>query len=157
MNSALKCSVYAGLVAGTIDILAAAIINARSPLIILLAVASGLLGRPAFQGGPAVMVSGLLLQWAMSIVIAAIFTLAASKFPALARRWFFWGAAYGVVVFLVMNFVVVPLSAASQPKAFPVLWVAENLLAMLVFGWIVAFMANRFLTGAQPRVSRVVG
>jgi uncharacterized membrane protein YagU involved in acid resistance len=147
MSPVLKCSVYAGLIAGTVDIAAASLINTANPLIILLAIASGLLGKAAFHGGGGVMLLGLVLQWVMSIIIAGIFTLAAARIPALARRWVLSGALYGVVVFIVMNFVVVPLSvAAIKPGwALSAMSVAKNLVAMLVFGWLVAYAANRFL------------
>src|SRR6185312_11098904 len=94
------------------------------------------------------------LQWGMSILIAAVFSIAASKWPVLARRWVLWGTLYGVVVFIVMNYVAVPLSAASHKWSHPVSWFVENGLAMLVFGWIVAVTANRFLAG--PRSEAVV-
>ena len=147
MSPVLKCSVYAGLVAGTVDIAAASLINTANPLVILLAIASGLLGKAAFRGGSGVMLLGLVLQWVMSIIIAGVFTLAAARIPSLARQWVLNGALYGVVVFIVMNFVVVPLSvAAIKPGwALSAMSVAKNLVAMLVFGWLVAYAANRFL------------
>ena len=43
--------VLGGLIAGTLDIGTAALINGRSPLVILLVIASGLLGKASFQGG----------------------------------------------------------------------------------------------------------
>ena len=88
-----------------------------------------------------------MLQWVMSIIIAGVFTLAAARIPSLARRWVLNGALYGVVVFIVMNFVVVPLSVAPiKPGwALSAMSVAKNLVAMLVFGWIVAYAASRFL------------
>jgi uncharacterized membrane protein YagU involved in acid resistance len=147
MGPVLKCSVYAGLVAGTVDIAAASLINMVNPLFILLAIASGLLGKAAFHGGGGTMVLGLVLQWVMSIIIAGIYALAAARIPALARRWVLNGALYGVVVFIVMNFVVVPLSVAPLKPgwALSAESVVKNLLAMLVFGWLVAYTANRFL------------
>ena len=154
MNNVLKSLVYGGLVAGTIDIGAASLINTINPLVILQAIASGLLGRAAFQGGAGVMVLGLLLQWGMSILIAAFFTIAANKWPSLARRWILWGTLFGVVVFIVMNYVVVPLSAASHKWTHPLSWFIENGIAMLVFGWIVAFTANRLLTISHPSSGR---
>lgn len=154
MDRVLKSLIYGGLIAGTVDIGAATLINLVSPLVILQAIASGLLGRPAFQGGAGVMLLGLVLQWGMSILIAAFFCFAASLWPVLARRWFSWGTLYGVVVFIVMNYVVVPLSAASHKWVHPLSWFVENGLAMLVFGWIIAFTANRFL--ASPRSEPVV-
>jgi uncharacterized membrane protein YagU involved in acid resistance len=155
MSSVLKSLVYGGLIAGTIDIGAASLISIISPLVILQAVASGLLGRAAFQGGAGVMVLGLLLQWGMSILIAAFFTLAASQWPSLARRWILWGTLYGVVVFIVMNYVVVPLSAASHRWTHPLSWFIENGAAMLVFGWIVAFTAKRLLMTDRASSARV--
>jgi uncharacterized membrane protein YagU involved in acid resistance len=155
MSPVLKCSVYAGLVAGTVDIAAASIINTANPLMILLAIASGLLGKAAFHGGSGVMLLGLVLQWVMSMIIAGIFTLAAARIPALARRWVLNGALYGVAVFIVMNFVVVPLSVAPLKPgwALSAMSVVKNLLAMLVFGWVVVYAANRFL-GAGVRTAR---
>jgi uncharacterized membrane protein YagU involved in acid resistance len=146
----MKSLVYGGLIAGTIDIGAASIISAANPLIILQAVATGLLGRASFQGGAGSMVLGLVLQWGMSILIAAIFTLAANRWSVLARRWILWGTLYGIVVFFVMNYVVVPLSAAPFKSTHSLPWFLENGLAMLVFGWIIAYTANRYLTAAQP-------
>jgi uncharacterized membrane protein YagU involved in acid resistance len=154
VNNVLKSLVYGGLVAGTIDIGAASLINTINPLVILQAIASGLLGRAAFQGGAGVMVLGLLLQWGMSILIAAFFTIAANKWPSLARRWILWGTLFGVVVFIVMNYGVVPLSAASHKWTHPLSWFIENGIAMLVFGWIVAFTANRLLTISHPASGR---
>ena len=132
---------YGGFVAGTLDILAAALINRVDPLIIMRAIASGLLGRAAFQGGLPVAMLGLLLQWAMSLLIAAIFVFAARRLAWLGRRWVAAGLLYGVVVFVVMEYVVVPLSAAAKPH-FTALSLLENLLAMELFGLIVAFCAR---------------
>ena len=136
-----------GLVAGTIDVGAAALINLVSPVLILHYIAAGLLGREAaLAGGWPVAVLGLLLQWAMSLIIAAIFVLAAQVIPALNRAWLPFGLAYGVGIFVVMNYVVLPLSAAMKKPHFPHFTPApfiENLLAMLLFGTIVAWFAQR--------------
>lgn len=146
-RSSLAAIVRGGLVAGTLDIFAAALINAVSPLIILRAIASGLLGRAAFQGGLPVSLLGLLLQWAMSLLIAAIFVLAARRLSWLRRQWAAAGLLYGVVVFGVMEFVVVPLSAAMKPH-FSALSLVENVLAMLLFGLLVAFFARDLRSAA---------
>ena len=141
MAATLKTSIYAGVVAGTIDIGAACTINQVGPVPILRFIASGLLGTP-LPHEPWVYCLGMVLQWLMSIIIAAIFVSAAAKIPALLRRWVAAGIAYGVVVYFVMTFVVVPLSRA---KSGHVTWTsfAENWLAMIVFGLIVAYIAQR--------------
>jgi uncharacterized membrane protein YagU involved in acid resistance len=150
MNS-IRTAVYAGLLAGTIDIGAASAINAAAPDRVLRAVASGLIGRAAAHGGPWVPILGMVLQWAMSIVIAAVFLAAAAKAPILLRRWIPAGIAYGVIIFFVMNYVVVPLSAAVFKVHFSLLWFAENMAAMLLFGLIVAYVGRRGDAAADVR------
>ena len=140
-----------GLVAGTIDIGAASLISWRSPIFICQAVASGLLGRASFAGGMQTTFAGLLLQWVMSLFIAAIYVIASAWLPALKRRWIAGGLAYGVGIFFVMNYVVVPLSAVHRVPHFTVQTFVENMLAMLLFGLIVAFFARRTGTAAEPR------
>lgn len=144
-----------GLIAGSVDILAAALIGWLSPVLILHAIASGVLGRAAFFDGAWSAVLGLLLQWFMALVIAAIYVMALRRAPALRRRWATCGALYGIVIYLVMNFVVVPLSAAPfKPQSSPVK-IIENLLAMIVFGLIVAFCARpRHATVPDPGLGR---
>lgn len=141
-SSMLTAVAWGGLVAGTVDIGAASLINGINPMIILRAIASGLLGPGAFQGGAAVSVLGLVLQWGMSLLIAAIFVIAARRMAWMREHWIVSGLAYGVVVFVVMEYVVVPLSAARKPHFTPVS-LLENVLAMLLFGLIVAYFAQR--------------
>lgn len=140
--------VYGGFVAGTIDIFAPALIYMVSPFRILQSIARGVLGKAAFDMGATSAALGLLLQWFMSVLIALIFVYAATRMRALVRRWFVAGLAYGVVVFFVMNYVVMPLSMVAKAPTFTPLTFALNMLAMLLFGVIVAFFANRFLTRA---------
>jgi hypothetical protein len=148
--------VCAGLVAGTIDIGAAALINLASPLLILKFIAGGLLGKGALAGGAGVVVLGLVLQWAMSLLIAGIYVVASRRAAVLRRSWVSCGLAYGVVVFLVMNYVVVPLSAWHRWPAFTAFTFAANLVAMLLFGLIVAFFVRRSAANA-PVPSALAG
>lgn len=134
--------VLGGIIAGTIDIGAASLINGAKPTRILQAIASGLLGKSAFDGNSATVELGLVLQWAMSIIIASIFVAAAQWRPVLKRHWIRAGLAYGVVVFLVMNYVVLPLSAIGHAPRFRLVHFAEDIVAMLLFGIIVAFFAR---------------
>ena len=132
-----------GLVAGTIDIGAACVINGRDPVFICHAIAAGLLGIAAsFHGGPVTAAVGLLLQWGMSLIIAAIYVGAGRAMPVLKRSWLAGGLAYGVGIFVVMNYAVVPLSAIHRFPNFTADKIAENLAAMLLFGTIVAWFAR---------------
>lgn len=148
MNPAGRAILAGGLIAGTIDIGVAALINHFSPAVILHAIASGVLGKASFVDGAPAAWLGLGLQWAMSLLIAAIFVAAAARTAWLRQRWLPAGLAYGVVIYVAMNYVVVPLSAAPfKAPATPTLIVA-NLLGMLLFGLIVAFFARRAGAGA---------
>jgi hypothetical protein len=148
LSPILKAVIYAGLIAGTIDIGAACAINLIGPGPILRFIASGLLGAPLPHENW-VYCLGVGLQWAMSMIIAAIFAAAASKIPVLLRRWIASGIAYGVGVYFVMTFVVVPLSRA---KGGHVTWrsFALNLAAMILFGLIVAYVAQRTMRKSRP-------
>jgi hypothetical protein len=153
--SALRGILIGGLLAGTIDIGAAALINLANPIVILKFIAGGLLGRPALAGGLTVALLGLVLQWAMSLVIAAVYVIAAGPLPVLRRRWVVCGLAYGVVVFFVMNYVVVPLSAWGKAPTFTAEKFIENMIAMLLFGLIVAYCARGPGDETQPRSGTV--
>jgi uncharacterized membrane protein YagU involved in acid resistance len=145
----LKTSILAGVVAGTIDIGAACTINRVGPGPILRFIASGLLGAP-LPHETWVYALGLGLQWLMSIIIAAIFVIAATRVPALLRRWIAAGIAYGIVVYFVMTFVVVPLSRAKSGHPSLSSFI-ENLLAMMLFGLIVAYIAAEFSNAGRGR------
>jgi hypothetical protein len=138
-----RAIILGGLVAGSIDIGAAALINWLSPVFILHVVAGGLLGRGSLSGGMSTAFLGLFLQWAMSLLIAAIYAIASEYLPALKRHWIAGGLAYGIGIFAVMNYVVFPLSAYKRFPHFTVLSAGENLLAMLLFGFLVAFFARQ--------------
>jgi hypothetical protein len=96
-RSALRPALLGGLVAGTIDIGAASLINWVNPLIICQAIASGLLGRASFHAGASSMALGLLLQWLMSILIAACCVFAGRWLPVLRKRWVEGGLAFGLI------------------------------------------------------------
>jgi uncharacterized membrane protein YagU involved in acid resistance len=137
-----------GLIAGTLDIGAAALINGRNPLVILLVIASGLLGKASFRGGLPAVLLGLVLQWLMSLVISAIFVLLSNRVPELKQHWSAAGLAYGVGIFVVMNYLVVPLSEIGRLPQFTVWTFGGNLLAMLGFGLLIAFFARGALPGS---------
>jgi hypothetical protein len=105
------------LAVGVLDLLDAFVffgLRGVAPVRILQSIASGLLGRAAFNGGAATATLGFVLHFLIAAVIVAIFVLASRRFPQLAQRPFLYGPLYGLVAYLVMNWVVVPLSAAAS-------------------------------------------
>jgi uncharacterized membrane protein YagU involved in acid resistance len=142
-----RAIVVGGILAGVGDILFALIfypMHGARPIRVLQSIAGGVQGREAFSGGWATAALGLALHFVIALGAAAVFCLAAAKLPNLLRRVWISGLAYGAVVWLVMNAVVVPLSALRGrfPPAHP--W--EGLVAHLfLVGLPIAFAARKFL------------
>jgi hypothetical protein len=142
VHSVLMAILLGGLVAGTVDIGAASLIVGRSPVFVAKLIAGGLLGRPALSGGYGIAATGVALQWAMSWIVASLYVAASRMLPVLAERWEIFGILYGVPVYAVMTYVVVPLSAWHRWPVFSFAPFVENLLAMMLFGLIVASFAR---------------
>ncbi len=143
LKRVMRAALLGGLAAGTLDVFVASLINHVAPAVILRAIASGLYGRWAFVAPTWIVFLGAALQEGMSTVIAATYAIAASFWPRLVRFSTRAGLAYGVVVYVVMTFVVVPLSYAPTPRHVTLLWLGENILAMMLFGLIVAWGCRR--------------
>ena len=78
----------------------------------------------------------------MGALIGAVYGLGCCWLTWLAAKWVSAGVAYGVGVFLVMEFIVVPLSAIRKVPHFTTLSFVENLAAMIVFASIITFAAS---------------
>jgi hypothetical protein len=115
MNRTLGTAALGGGVGGLLDIIYAIVlwgfILGGSPVGILQSIASGLLGKAAYDGGAATAVLGLALHFCIATCMALAYVLAAKRLPILTSRPILMGVLYGFVLFAVMNFVVVPLSA----------------------------------------------
>jgi uncharacterized membrane protein YagU involved in acid resistance len=146
--SVSQAIIYGGLLAAALDIMDPIIfygMQGVAPVRIMQSVAAGLLGKEAARaGGWSTGLLGLGLHVAIMLVIAAIYVLASRRLPMLARRWQVWGPLYGVGVYFVMSYIVVPLSAAHGKP--PAGWgpVLSQLFAMVVLvGVTIAFFASR--------------
>ncbi|MEJ0085038.1 MAG: hypothetical protein WDO72_05125 [Pseudomonadota bacterium] len=77
-------------------------------------VASGLLGKAARDGGLEIVALGVALHFFICLSGAALLYLLASRVKVLPRQWIVLGVLYGVAVLLVMNYVILPLSAIGH-------------------------------------------
>jgi hypothetical protein len=112
-----RAIVVGGLVVGTLDALDAILffgLRGASPGRIFQGIASGLLGRAALDGGMATVLLGLGIHYLIAFSVVITYILAARRFDLLVRAWPWCGMAYGVGVWLFMNFVVIPLSAIHR-------------------------------------------
>ena len=74
--------------------------------------ASGALGNAAFEGGVPTALLGVFFHFLVSFVVAAVFILSANRIALLRRYPIPSALVYGFGVLLVMNVLVLPLSAA---------------------------------------------
>ena len=97
------------LAVGVLDILDAFIffgLRGAKPIGILQSIASGVLGRAAYQGGMRTAMLGLLLHFVIAFGVVAVYLVATRIIPALNRRPVVYGVIYGVAVYAVMNLIV---------------------------------------------------
>jgi len=85
-----------------------------SPLRILQSIGSGWFGRASFDMGWLSATAGFVSHFGIVIVAAAIYFFVARHWSLLVRRPWLSGFAFGTAVYVVMNFIVVPLSAAPH-------------------------------------------
>ena len=114
--SAVQAWLGGGLTVGVLDALDAFVffgLRGVPPGRILQSIASGLLGRAAFQGGVGTLVLGLVLHFVIALAIVGTFFIVARAVPFLTRRPYLTGPLFGLIAYAVMTFVVVPLSAAA--------------------------------------------
>ena len=112
-RSSLKTVALCVLVAGTLDISDALLfyrIRGTPPQVLLQAIASGLLGPSAFHGGAPIALLGLAIHYFITFVWATLFVVSSFKFPVLRRYAIVAGTLYGLLIYAVMNYAVLPLS-----------------------------------------------
>jgi len=82
----------------------------------------------------------------MATAFVAIYTLIARRYPSLLARPIVLGVLYGVVLYVVMNFVVMPLSRVGRSPSFAHPdWITYAVLAHMLFGVICVLFARRAL------------
>ncbi|HMO56436.1 MAG TPA: hypothetical protein PKC19_03700 [Roseiflexaceae bacterium] len=110
-------------------------------------IASGVLGDAAFAGGIATALLGVGFHLIFSFVIAGIFILSADRIPLLHRYIIAGSLLYGFGVFIVMNLVVVPLSAAPPLPAPTTPWLIEAVIEhILGVGLPLGILVRRYAT-----------
>ena len=141
-----------GAAAGVVDLLGAIVIFwPAAPAGILRSIAAGVVGSAAARsGGLGLAALGLVLHFVVATGAAAVFVAAARRAPVLVSRPWITGPLYGLVVYLVMNYAVIPLSAIGR---FPGPWSATTYqviaLHMLGVGPAIVLAARRWAASGR--------
>lgn len=138
-----------GLCIGVADGIAAALTNflmkGVSPDRVFKFVASGVFGMKAFAGNIEVVLAGLLFHFLIAIVFTAFFFIVASSYKSLVNNVLLTGTGYGCGVWLVMNFIVIPLSN-TPPISFQTDSVIVGILVhIFIIGIPIAWLAKQHI------------
>jgi hypothetical protein len=145
-SQAARAILTGGVIAGVLDIIFAFVYYGRSgatPVQILQSVASGLLGQGASEGGAGAAAVGAVCQLIIPTLAAAVYFGITEVAPALRRQAVAAGLVFGAAVYFVMNFVVVPLSAAPFTPKFRFPGMLPALIAHMLFVGLPIALANR--------------
>jgi hypothetical protein len=141
-RNALLAIGVGGVVAGTLDLLQACILFGWD---IPLAIAAGLVGRQAFNGGVGIYILGVLLHFFIAFSAATIYYAASRRLGFLTEHPLVCGLFFGMAVDLVMNLVVLPLSALHARGPYKLHDLILGLLVhMVVIGLPISFSVRRF-------------
>lgn len=139
---------FAGLVAGALDLTAAFVVSwlraGVSPVRVMQSISSGLLGAASFEGGAKTAALGVVLHFLIATIWAAIFYFASRRLRVLVERPVTTGLVYGVVVYALMNFVVLPLSAVPLRPVTLTGRLIGMLIIMCCIGLPIALIVSRF-------------
>lgn len=131
-----------GLIAGALDLTSAFITFGWG---VPRAIAGGLLGRTAFQGGTGTYLLGVLLHFFIACSAAAIYYTASRRLEFMTEHAVVCGMFYGIAIFLVMNLVVLPLSALHVRGPFQLRGLIQGVLVhMIITGIPISLSVKRF-------------
>lgn len=142
-------------VAGTLDLLAMFLLawarRLRPPGDVLRTVATGPFGDIMRDAGPFAALTGLITHYGLVAAMVAIFVMAARAAPGLLRHPVPIGLAYGVIIYLVMHWVVLPFRWPTElPSRSPL----DVAIALIFHVWLVgvpiALITAHYRLRGQP-------
>ena len=146
-SKAYRAILFGGLIAGALDITAAFInsgLRGRSPVWVLQFIASGVLGADSFTGGFTSAALGLALHFLIAFVATAVYYAASRKLKFMVDRAVICGLLYGIVVYLFMNLVVLPLTLPVKISYTPASVATGVIILMLCIGLPIALVVRRY-------------
>ena len=141
----IKRIVLTGLIAGTLDILAAIFLLAGGNAArVFRYIASGAFGKAAFSGGGEMVALGVFFHYFIALTWTVLYFFSYPKVMFLQRNRWISGAAYGMLVWAVMNLLVLPLSNIAPRNLTAANAVINILILVVCIGLPIALSANDF-------------
>ena len=146
--SIIKTIAWVGLLAGTLDICSACLqvylVKGTHPEIVLRYVASGVFGKAAFTGGTAMALCGLLFHYFIAYSFTAFFFWIYPRLPLQRVNVFLMAILYGLFMYIVTTFIVLPLSKIGNIPFHPDKALMAAGILMIAIGLPLSFFARRF-------------
>lgn len=147
-SGAAKTILVAGLIAGTLDMTGACVVawlrSGVTPVRVFHSVASGVFGADAFTGGAKTAVLGIVFHFIIATTAAAVYYLASRRLRFMIDQTIISGVLYGVMVYLFMNFIVLPLSAVAKRPVPLTGRIIGMTIIIFCIGLPIAFIVRRF-------------
>ncbi len=143
-----RAILFAGLLAGTLDLTSAFIVTALKSgnyARMLQGIASGLLGASSFEGGAATAALGVLAHFIIAFIWTIVFYLASRRIKFLTAQPIVSSVLYGILVYILMYYVIVSLSAApfQMPHTLEAT-VRDVFIHIVCIGLPIALVVRRF-------------
>ncbi|GGG97458.1 hypothetical protein GCM10007415_36060 [Parapedobacter pyrenivorans] len=144
----MRAVVRAGLIIGTLDILAAFLqfyfTTHNNPVVVLHYIASGVFGDGAYKGGILMAGWGLLFHFVIAFAFTTLFFALFRSLASVRRIGLLSGILYAPFMWIVIQFVVIPLSRISSvsPLSFANVAIANAILIACI-GIPLYYMARR--------------
>lgn len=146
----IKQILLAGFVAGLLDITAAIVILAKGNAAgTFKFIASGAFGKAAFEGGADMVAWGVFFHFFIAMSWAALYFLIYPKLAFLKKNCWVSGLFFGLVVWLVMNRLVLPLTQAPQAEFEWTSAMRGMAILVVCIGMPIAWLAERFFDSTQ--------
>lgn len=146
-----KVILVTGLIAGLLDGAAAVIqylsAGRKDPVKIFNFIASGVFGKEAFSGGLPMATLGFIFHMIIATIWVTIFFFLYPRLRLYTKNWMAVGLAYGVIVWLGMNLIVVPLSNTPPMQRTPSGMIIGTIILMLCIGLPCAYSAKKYFKG----------
>jgi uncharacterized membrane protein YagU involved in acid resistance len=143
-----KAVLWGGLISGLLDATDGVIAFAFkgvNPIQVLQYIASGAIGKAAFNGGLLTALVGLVFHFFIAFVLAFMYSFVAERFPKIQQQPIPFGLAFGASVNLAMTYVILPLTAVG-PSAFEWPYFLNGLIGHALFvGVPIALAARKYL------------
>ncbi len=150
-RSPAQTLLLAWLLAGTMDALAAILIYRVPPMSMFRYIASGAFGAEALNGGMGMVLMGVTFHYFIALVWTLGFFVLASRLKFTWTNRFLTGLVYGLLVWVVMNLAVLPLSSAQTRQLTLTSFAIGAGILMFAIGLPIALIVGRYYAQRNER------